>query len=64
MKEAALPKNQNRGRDSGQRLLWAVTTVIALAILVSFFAIAGRNDNNAQYQAPPSSTTTGSGTRP
>lgn len=45
-----------------RNLVWTVTSVVALAILVTFFAIAERSDDSAQNQ-PASATTTGSSWR-
>ena len=40
----------------GRGLLWAVTAIVALAILVIFFAI-GHTDSTAQNQLTPTITT-------
>ena len=40
----------------GRGLLWAVTSIVALAILVIFFAI-GHTDSTAQNQLTPTVTT-------
>jgi len=40
----------------GRGLLWAVSSIVALAILVIFFAI-GRTDSTAQNQLTPTITT-------
>jgi len=44
----------------GRGLLWAVTSIVALAILVIFFAI-GHTDSTAQNQLTPTVTTGSSG---
>ena len=40
----------------GRGLLWAVTSIVAIAILVIFFAI-GHTDSTAQNQLTPTITT-------
>ena len=44
----------------GRGLLWAVSSIVALAILVIFFAI-GHTDSTAQNQLTPTVTTGSSG---